>query len=425
MLVPPKETPLRNPLPIALTSGYLLTKTCFRYSFAIDKLILTLKPSVSENPNPLNCYISALPQREQFFQASEEITLVPDIITVEKCYNYFYKVYFRGDLVAELATGLRIKAIDRDFTRLKFYNPMFYMEQEEGKPPTWYTAYISLLKALPLQLNNVKALELALDANRNFVREFGSRYNYSTANPDCKPDHLEYEPCIKETKVTPYDCSKSFYIGDKSRKQIAIYDKTEDIIVKHKQYIFQYWERYGVEAEGAERIEVKMTEKYLGKLEFGIEDLIDQNFLLTLFKKGVGNNLSFKDLASRYYDKNRNYKMEVIHLLQLDQLTIPEPIEIHQKRPATRTTTKEHRKVRQTIKTLVETFILTGNTFYYQAIQHLGTEAKIPNLQELVNRYASGYEPETLTEETFQRVEKLQQLDCVEESTRVTIPTII
>lgn len=415
MSVPSKETHLRRAVPIALTNGYPCTKTCFPYSFSIDKLILTLKPSVKEDPNSLNAFINTLPQREGFIQASEEITLSVNHHVVEKYYNFMYLVYYKGKLVADLATGMRLKTADRDFSKLTFHN---YVHYEEA--PIWYLVFNALLKALPLQLNNIKYLELALDANQDFIRQFGGRYNYSTLNLDCKPEHLQYSPLIKDTKVTSFEGGKSFYIGDKKRKQISIYSKTEDVINKHKEYIFEFWKRHGVKKDKGQRVELKMTEKYLGKLEIEIEDLTNSGFLLTLFKKGIGNNLSFNNLSSKYYDKNRNYHMEVIHLLPLDQLEVREPIEIPQKKSSTAITTGEYRKVRQTVKTLTEAFILNGNETHYFTIQALGREAGIANLNELVSRYATTYRPETLAAETFQRIEKLKAIDCIKVSASQT-----
>ncbi|WP_040397723.1 hypothetical protein [Cesiribacter andamanensis] len=387
------------------------------YTLVIDRLELTLCPQV-EGPGTTQ-RIFSLPCTGEVYSASPAIALHRISTKVEAYYNYLWLVYYQGEPVAELATSHRLNQGRGEYNKLRFLNPLFYLQP----PAYWLQALDAINKALQLQLANIVAVEIAFDANQDFVSLYGERYNHSSLNRHCRTENLEYRPARDykakpkdgqqrkpKMPVTSHHGGESFTIGA-GNKQINIYDKGAEILKKDKPYIRAFWQASGITSGLMHRVEVKLKGEALEKITPRLRSLTDPSQLLAIFKQEVGLNLTFRELSTREYDRNRNYQYKPAHLIDFSQLPAPalKPVQAIVK-PSVPASAKEQRQVKRLIKTLVEAFICFGEEADKEAIERHARRVHFQHLQAVVSGYADAYTPSRMDGSTRARKEEIKSI---------------
>lgn len=392
----------QNPL---LTNGVFPPN--LPYTLTIDRLELMFNPV--NDLVPLQSFLTHLPMKEGFICASEDISMKGTTQEIEgfSRYKKIYYIYYKKEKIAVLGTDFfqRKKGLENDFTKLKFENQIFYIKNEGF----WHEAFISITEALPVQLRCIHYLEIALDANRCFRDHLGHLYNYSKKNMHCLLKHQVYQSISKASFATSHN-GKTLFIGKKEDKQVAVYDKLEEIKDQGKDYILSYFQANGLDTENSiHRIEVRLK-KNIRDYDLPLINLTKVDYLFSLFKKELHENLKFKDL-SQYEYRNRTKVFEILDVLPFEELISPQQIELKKKLPEQKQETFSNNVAPSFVKQLVHQYLLEGDNTYLATISDVVDNKRINGAYGYIERFIDEFCPEYIIEDFFcQRISNL--LSC-------------
>lgn len=376
------------------------------FTLNLDRLEFSFTPF--NKSVPLYATIASFPKKGDFICANENITL--KLIKRNKeftGYRYIYQIYYKKEKVALLGTEYHQVASNIDVnTKLKFEKKIFYTKPRNF----WLESFHSIVGALPIWFHGIHYLEIALDANREFRSHIGHLYNYSTKNENCIPEHRVYKPKSKAL-ISTSNNGKTICIGHKSEKQIAIYDKKKEIKDKGTEYILSYFQENGLDiGSPIHRVEVRLG-KALSKYNIHLEDLTKVDFLFSLFKQELLENLRYSDLA-RYTYKNRTKCFEVLDVLPLEMLTAPQEVTLDKKQKNIEQKPSGNYLQPSFVKTLVHQYLSEGGDAYKEAIKDVIVKDKVKYGYQTIARYIDEFCPENIDEDFFsQRISNLLSTD--------------
>lgn len=178
---------------------------------------------------------------------------------------------------------------------------------------------------LNLTSSTVSLFELARDSTKNIYRQFGLFFYQSDLCPSEVHTAHNSEPMYTGVGRKGYRYIISdpnepnhgtAYIGrSNSDIQIKLYDKSTELLNwgVHKSYISEIHNQHFLGK--VYRSEVRTNGRPIKSNQWSLEYLLNPENHSLVFRTLVGTRLSFKNLSSRYYDQNRNYRYEVIDLI--------------------------------------------------------------------------------------------------------------
>lgn len=254
----------------------------------------------------------------------------PDFITNEQNFNrillrhdnspgkgaYYHSfiVYYDGCIIGRLFSGSKMNKPDLQFD---FKKELLY----SIKPDFWYEAYVTLKGELGIAYNNINCVEIAVDTNKDVVRQFGLLFNNSINNKLSSGGQFKMR---KNTVVHVMSNGSSFIIESsaESENKVAIYNKSHF----SEKFILDYFINNGMSADIVNRIEARLKWNFIRslinkkKMNITIETLLDPQKLATIFEISTLHKLTFHDLTEKSYDANRNPDYTTVSVL--DDLSI-------------------------------------------------------------------------------------------------------
>ena len=332
-------------------------------------------------------FIDTLPRSGSAYCFGDNCYLRLSSDRIEKYYHHSFDVWIGGKKVGNLNTDGRMPK-QSDLIAFKFSNWVFY------SAPGWYHYYEILNNSLGLYAKSINYLELAHDRNAELRKQLSKIYHCSTL--DKLNEEAIYSPALSRIKFSLLGNGTMYVFGEARGKkgcgkQVVVYDKGEEIEASKKYYIALWHHANGLDtAQLIERIEARFTNKYLGKLQIGITDLLNPETLLRLFKMAVTNVFSFKDLRQKKYTKHRNEKATFIHLFDAEALTTAPPIQLKE---VTLRDDSDNRN-RSALKTAVNDYLKSGKPQTSEYIRQFVSEKQAPKGRtwlELITRYSNQY----------------------------------
>lgn len=196
----------------------------------IDWLSFTMK-------NPTNSIPEA--QGDAFvYQATDNVSL-KYYGSGNQHYKYRWHVLYQGEDLATLLTHTNNeKFVKRYMCKLDIKNHLLYT----GK---LWPFYEELQEALQLEYVNISRLDIAIDG-LNYLLHFVNAYVRQTAQN--KVVELKGRGRFKSNLLDrPTMLYNSFQLGSpKARKQITIYNKSQELVISQKDYIQKFWLANGI-----------------------------------------------------------------------------------------------------------------------------------------------------------------------------------
>jgi uncharacterized protein (UPF0297 family) len=395
-------------------------KNINKYTITIDKLILSLKPLNEEfNSQFINSFYK--PSGNTFIvnnQLQLKISSKPELN-----FHHSYEVWVLGHYIADLATDCKLPG-QKQLLKLRFKNYVFYTS------PGWHYYLRIIETSLNIIYQSVSSIEIATDCQlkQPLLPRLCKVYRYSSCI--AHNTEIKYKP-VNKIAVGLLPGGTTYIFGTKdSGKQIAVYDKVEEIKDSKKYYITTYYAANGFDmSKTVERIEVRLQAKWLNKRatsklqqqtqteleEYGplsnpkleydrlvitSDYLNSKKGLQQLFLAAVGTAFVFQDLEKTCFDKNRNLKSEQFSLLDFDF-----SIETLATLPTVEASSEKEMSKRITAKTIIQRYIESGQPADAAYIAHLRTKKPPINTtwDKLFKRYATDV-PFYLTKEIEERI---------------------
>lgn len=301
-----------------------------------------------------------------------------------------YSVWIEGRHVADISTDCR-RASQAQSIKLSFKNNVFYTL------PGW-AFYLDIIEqCLPLGFQLVSYVEVAFhfQTAEPLRPRMWHIYSQSTFVKDVK--NPLYAP-LRGMQTCSLHYGESYTFGSKKDgKQIAVYNKTQEIAENgyEKQYILDCLAANGFDmGADVEKIEAKLGGKYFARQKDECPPAPSDLHGATLwhiFKKALGDTLTFRKLTEHTFDANRNRKTATVTLFELpDEVTQPRPAPYAWREERDES---EHRN-RIEAKNAVTRFIRHGRPEDLTQLDYLRKHVKAPkgtDWKYLLNRYAQDY----------------------------------
>lgn len=209
-----------------------------------------------------------------------------------KIFQFGYSVWLHGRRLGTMFCAPKKVSVLKP-TNMQF-EVMNNIQYEVG----WLDDIKFLFKEMQWEVRNVTRLDIALDG-KGF---FGAWNKYETKKIMRKgygKEKVHRVAGAGKRIVTGFDIGSGF-----SNKRITCYNKTDEIKKSNKKYIYDYWQRSGLDTKRVERMELKLKNEALkmldgffvnGKCE-GWKRLDDFEYLASIFRTFVdGGNLVNRD----------------------------------------------------------------------------------------------------------------------------------
>ncbi|GAB3295330.1 hypothetical protein GCM10027511_09000 [Hymenobacter humi] len=329
--------------------------------------------------------------------------LLRKVQKLEKYYMYSFEVWADNVYVANLSTNCRQYG-KAGSIKLEFQNSVFYSR------PGWLHYLRQIEQHLPLSFVSVSYLEIAFDfqAATALLPQLSNMYRHSTfiqhnPNPQFGPMRGQLHCSLLSGKT--YVFGAGVKGKDASGKQVVVYNKTTEIIEKSgKDYINDYYRANGFDMSlDVERVEVKLSSKYMSKHLIYLEDLTNFDTMGNIFRVSVGDTFKFRLLGSVTYDANRNKKTATVALIEFQQFS-DAPLYL---KPVYANDDATDNRKRTEAKTVVWRYVTYGKSQDLDHLDYIRTDVKAPGGSDwtcLFRKYAHEFHG-TPTPERMARID--------------------
>ncbi|WP_108822275.1 hypothetical protein [Dysgonomonas sp. Marseille-P4361] len=253
----------------------------------LDKLIISCTSIVEDNFD--YAVTHSLEYLHSDFQFGE--TKLVRTTDPSNRYKYSYKVYHKDTLMGIIDFALYYGNIYTNMLRFSVDNQVFYNDTLKNIP--------TILEDLNLKINNFKQIDIAVDcykfnpeqvirrnlkAKDNTVKLFGNIIK----NRDEVLKEITYYN--SGSLNNPYELRSILIKGKDKRKEVACYDKAEEIEeISKKEYISEFHLRQNPKSKKIFRIEVRNSYEEIRrygkkiKRQIAIEDILNNEFLFEMF----------------------------------------------------------------------------------------------------------------------------------------------
>ncbi|QKG52251.1 hypothetical protein [Hymenobacter sp. BRD67] len=234
---------------------------------------------------------------------------------------------------------------------------------------------------MPLIAKGISYLEIASDFQLDapLLRTMSDLYRHSTfiaMNPNAKYGPLRHQQKCSLLNGSEYIFGNSLKGNKGSGKQVVFYPKSPEITVRGKDYISAYYAQNGFDlSQLVERVEVRLSSRYLSKFLVSITDLNDIQALGNIFRVAVGDTFTFRVLGKYYYDANRNRKSETVTLLEFADFSNESLV----RRPQCIQDDTSDWRNRAEAKNAVLRFVARGNAQDWAQLVHISQEVRAPD----------------------------------------------
>jgi len=257
-------------------------------------------------------------------------------------YRYIWHLLYQAEHLATMLSHTRNeKFVKKGMVKLDFKNHLLYSGM-------LWTVYDDIVSCFGLEYKNISRVDIAIDG-LNYLLHFVNGYVKQTAIS--KVVELKGRGRFKANLLhRPTMLYNSFQLGSMKKKQITIYNKSQEIIHSQKDYIQNFWVKNGIakklmplkaladamkkektndeiyHVEGFEniyRFEIRLTGQMILEIkDFTIDYLKDANKLMSIIHRLNENFFHFVD-----HRRADNSKCPDIDLLPYNQFDI-HPIEL-------------------------------------------------------------------------------------------------
>lgn len=230
-------------------------------------------------------------------------------------FKYKWKVLEYGEHIANVLTHTRNEKIIKQGTaKLEVTNNVHY--STEIMP-----VVNKVMEACKMTvIKNITRIDIAIDG-ANHIPLFLNSYLKHRQNGGervHRSGSAAFHGRMFDQKSATY---KSFKIGS-SRKQVVVYNKSQELEFSHKEYIRESWERSGLDlTKDVWRVELRCSSEAVKDIEggFDLNKIHDPNYLLTYFRTQCKKFFEFVDMRGQ---TNVTYGT-IIDILQFEKLRIP------------------------------------------------------------------------------------------------------
>lgn len=337
----------------------ILHSTNSKYTVQLDKLELTLKPADDQFFYDYSFDKYRMNEFSNVYILSDDLQIQEDTSPTakEKFYNHAYTVKYQGITTGKLSTGCRVQG--KNYCKLILDKKSLYNDK-------WMDVCNELNTVLKLTVNNIKRVDIAYDTNLPLVAEYKRIYSNST---NWVEQDASYAFMLPVT-VCALDDGSEFVISEKRRKKQATTKRAlnKKVVLYRKSnsedYMRDFHAENSLDPDQINRLEVRLTSKYLNNLDVCLSDLMYPEKLKELLVYAATGCLNFKDLTSKHYDQNRNVKYQTHTLIDIDSIVATKP---QFAKPRKEEGPKSLRIHKSTLKGLLYGYIQHGNAQMYNA----------------------------------------------------------
>lgn len=343
----------------------------------LDKLHVTLKHHQhsafrnERNPDSINV-----------IQQYGDIALHLNNQNGSKSYYNGFDVYCEGK---KIGTLLSAEKFNKTYVEFDFDKRILY----SNKSDWWYDLFLKLEKNLGLTYNNINKLEIAWDSTINNWDRFGGLYRDS--DRFLFSDNSYYQQSKKSATSILHDFNQ-FLIEGKDNS-ISIYQKN----LYAEDYIMDFFKSNMMSNCDIYRVECRLSWNYIRKFInkknqiINLDTLRDTGMLTELFVESVKTKLTFKDLRTKYHDKNNNEKfveVSVLDNVELNTVSIPTYLPLAESKHY-----KAGNAIESTFGQLYYHYIDSGQEGYIQSLEGLirANLFSIQHIEKLLTKFSKAY----------------------------------
>lgn len=281
-------------------------------------------------------------------ESADDVIKITEAITLKyfgkgnEHYKFIWHLLYNGEHLVNLLSHTRNeKFVKKDMVKVEFKNHLLYTTD-------LWTVYDDVVSTFQLVYKNISRVDIAIDGLNYLVGFVNAYTKQSSAN---KVVELKGRGRFKSNLLhKPSMYYNSFQLGSLKKKQVTIYNKSQELVKSGKDYIQRFWLKNGIarellplemlakalkgkkdqedvyHLEGYEniyRFELRLTgEMILEIKDFHISFLRDPNKLMSIVRRLNENFFHFID-----HCRLDNSKCPDIDLLPYNQFSI-EPIEL-------------------------------------------------------------------------------------------------
>ena len=192
-----------------------------------------------------------------------------------------YKIYFYGDEAFDVYSKPKKPPYKRNEVLIKVNNKLLYSNK-------YYCYLLELMNVFGFTYVRFNRLDIALDGVDilkliEILNKYGKSHTVQINN-----DAISILPTKFNKKELRYP---SYAIGkNKSGLSATVYNKSDEIEIKNKHYITDYWEENNIDIKNVGRFEIRLNSKYLRKYNLNVKDieqLTDASFIGSIFTNEV------------------------------------------------------------------------------------------------------------------------------------------
>lgn len=148
-------------------------------------------------------------------------------------YRFIWHILYKAEHLATMLSHTRNeKFVKKDMVKVEFKNHLLYTGN-------LWPVYDDVVSTFALEYKNISRVDIAIDG-LNYMVPFVNAYTKQT--PGNKVVELKgrgrFTPSILDRRKMMYN---SFRLGSMKKKQVTIYNKSQEIIYSQKDYIQKFW----------------------------------------------------------------------------------------------------------------------------------------------------------------------------------------
>lgn len=190
-------------------------------------------------------------------------------------FNYAYEIIYKGKLFGKVHVSPKKNGV------LKENNMQFELENNVQYEIGWLDDVKYFFDTMRWQVRNTSRVDIALDG-----QGFFKIWNMYQEKKICRMGGAQsqvFGKCSGGIEII-----SGFDIGARSSdKWITVYNKTNELKTSNKDYIFNFWERSGLDTKNVERMELKLRNDALKEINFDWKRMDDFEYLASIFRTFV------------------------------------------------------------------------------------------------------------------------------------------